>query len=361
MQRRVSIGWQLAFTILLTGAGVSCGHLPYQEAGRVVGVSCGNPEGSGNLEGAGETGRGVALRPSFRGARLDAWVHDDSDEDFRVDRFRLTSYCDALGEFVEVEGETFLPRSSLAEGGQPVPLIAVSPILGGAKGGYLECRIFGRIAAREGWASFFFFQEKTLLKPFQHATDFERILRSWSRCMIRCTDKLLARYPLDPNRLGTFGISLGGIRNVGLIAAEPRFRANVVMIAGADMASVFAQSQEHLVLRYLARRTEVAGVEAPRIYRDFKTQFVSDPGALAPEIDPESVLLFLARWDDKVPIKNGWELYHAMGRPECRTSPLGHYTSILVLPWAIRHSTGFFHRRFGAVSATDLALDAEAR
>ena len=45
-------------------------------------------------------------------------------------------------------------------------------------------------------------------------------------------------------------------------------------------------------------------------------------------------------------IASGWELYKALGRPEVRISPLGHYTSILVLPWATRNSIRFFERRF---------------
>lgn len=290
------------------------------------------------------------LRPQFLAATLEAWVHDDSEEAYRIDRFRLRTYCGVRGGFVTAEGELFVPRGVLADGAPEAPLIAVSPILGGAKGAYLECRIFGATAAERGWASFYLFQDKILLKPYQDATDFEGVLRSWTRTMIKATDALLARYPLDPSRLGTFGISLGGIRNVALVAAEPRFRANVIMIAGGELSEVFAHSQEHLVLRYLARRCEVAGVRAPQIYRDFRANLVSDPVRIASTIDPASVLLFLARWDDKVPIENGWDLYRALERPECRTSPLGHYTSILVLPWAIHHSTRFFGDRLRGVS-----------
>lgn len=352
-------------TIALLGLLVvtGCGHLPRvahrsesaptpRSVGQVDAESLTGVQSSAELHGSSAVAPGLlaGLRPQFPAVTLETWIHDDSEEAYRVDRFRLRTFCGIRGGFVTAEGELFLPRASLEGGAPEVPFIAVSPILGGAKGAYLECRIFGATAAEQGWASFYLFQDKILLKPYQDATDFEGLLRSWTRTMIKATDALLAHYPLDPERLGTFGISLGGIRNVVLAAAEPRFRANVIMIAGGELSQVFAHSQEHLVLRYLARRCEVAGVRAPQIYRDFRANFVSDPVRVASSIDPESVLLFLARWDDKVPIENGWALYEALEQPECRTSPLGHYTSILVLPWAIHHSTRFFREKLQVVA-----------
>ncbi|MEM7262345.1 MAG: hypothetical protein AAF488_10180 [Planctomycetota bacterium] len=291
----------------------------------------------------------VSLRPTFGGWNFASQVIDNrSDDVATVETFSFETYDDVAGQVVRVTGEWYRPTTI-----ERPPLIAVAPILGGAIGNYLECRIFGRLAAGEGYASYFLHQDERLLKPFEHATDLERRTRSWVRSMIKALDLLLDRYPLDETRLGSFGISLGGIRSILLAGAEPRFSAHVVCMAGGDLVRILGESRERLVREYLTLRSAALRVSRERVLSDFTANFVSDPLRIAPSVDPESVLFFVARHDDKVPTETGWLLHDALGRPECRTSPLGHYTSIVVLPWAIGHSYNFFAKRFEANRGVD--------
>ncbi len=282
------------------------------------------------------------LKPVFAGWGFESWERPDlGGHRYRVEDIRFHCYCDALGRYQTLRGQIFLPEH---EG--PFPLIVVSPILGGSKGNYLECRVLGRAAARRGYASFYLYQEKLLLKPYRDATELERHLESWVRSTIRCLDLVLEHYPVDRNKLGSFGISLGGIRNVLLMAAEPRLRANVVWMAGGGLEKMFRYSRETLVTRYLARRRETALCARERLLIDLRQNLYSDPLHVAASVDPDRMLYFLARFDNKVPVATGWDLYEALGRPETLISPLGHYSSILVLPWAIGHSFDYFERSF---------------
>ncbi|MCI0651435.1 MAG: hypothetical protein L0Z55_06090 [Planctomycetes bacterium] len=328
------------FAPLLLASG--CTHLPF-EAGGAMPPLAPLARAAAALE--------TPEFPSW-GFRISGPGADDS-ETIRHERFLFTTYDDAAGKCVVVAGEIYLPVAG--EAGRRFPLIASSPILGGAQSDYFDCRVFGRWACAEGFASYFLYQDEILLLPSSGAIAIERTLESWVEAMRKALAALLARYPLDAARLGTFGVSLGGIRTVILAAREPRFRANVVCLAGADLAAVVADSGESLVERYLARRSEALLAPPEAVVADWRANMHADPLLVAGAIAPESALLFLARFDDKVPAAAGWRLYEALGRPETRISPLGHYTSILLLPWAARHSFRFYARRFAEAEPPESA------
>ncbi len=315
------------FGVLTVLLAVGCGHLPFESTTRQPQLMA-PPE----------------LRPAFGSWGFTTEILEElSSDQFTVYRFSFETYCDVLGRTETVSGELYRPTT---EG--PHPLIAVAPILGGAVGNYIECRAFGEYSAEQDYASYYLYQDVKLLKAYEEASSLERRLRQWVRSMIKALDTISDHYPIDEQRLGTFGISLGGIRTVVLAAAEPRFKAHVVCMAGGGIPRIVDTSQEGMVLRYMRRRTEVQRVSRERIVQDFHMNLLTDPASVASAIDPSTVLMFIAEFDNKVPVETCWLLHEALGRPECRTSPTGHYTSIVVLPWAISHSYEFFARKFTA-------------
>lgn len=282
----------------------------------------------------------IYLRPPHAGwnFRITETSEDDAGERVWA-RFAFDAYDDVYGEYRTVRGELHFPS-----GDGPFPLVAVGPILGGVQAGYLDCRIFARNARRAGAASYFLFQEPHLLEPSLGASELERKLRSWVHSMIRALDLLCAEFAIDEGRLATFGISMGALRTVLLAAAEPRFRAHVFCLAGGGLDRILADSVEPLVRRYLERRSELLLADPECIVRDFRSNLVSDPLAVAASVDPDTVLMFLARNDRTVPVANGFELHRALGEPELRLSPLGHLSSLIVLPWAVRETLDFYRR-----------------
>ena len=68
----------------------------------------------------------------------------------------------------------------------------------------------------------------------------------------------------------------------------------------------------------------------------------SDPLRLAPYIDRGRVLMVIARFDRSVGTRNSVRLWNALGRPAVINLPLGHYSSILALPYLHGRALLFF-------------------
>jgi fermentation-respiration switch protein FrsA (DUF1100 family) len=147
---------------------------------------------------------------------------------------------------------------------------------------------------------------------------------------------------------------LGAIRAVLLASAEPRFTAHVLGIGGADFPSIFDDSIDRNVRRYMARRRALLGATREHVLADLARNIMTDPVIAARAVDPRQTLLFLAEQDQTVPFRNGLLLYRALGRPTLRVSPLGHYSSILLLPWVAHHSLNFYSARW---KRTDLVAE----
>ncbi|MEM7168502.1 MAG: hypothetical protein AAF581_23875 [Planctomycetota bacterium] len=287
--------------------------------------------------------REPAPRPTHLAPTFPIWsfrteAGDDKNDHYRTEKFSFVTYDDVLGDFDTVEGEIYLP---LPAADRSVPLVEVSPILAGALTGYLECRYFCRRMARRGFAGFFLYQEERLLQPHLDAVELERSLRSSTRATVKALHALVEHYPIDEDRLASFGISFGGIRNTLLAAAEPRLRANVICLAAGDLSYVISVSQEPGVRRYLAEREELTGSTQAEICADIEAHLESDPMTVAGCLDPNSLLLFFARFDDVVAPDASWRLHQALGQPAVWVVPAGHYGAVLIYPWAIDRSGEF--------------------
>ena len=71
---------------------------------------------------------------------------------------------------------------------------------------------------------------------------------------------------------------------------------------------------------------------------------LSDPMDLAHYIDPERVLLVLAKFDDAVHYEKQLELQAAMGNPESITLPTGHVSTAAYLFYLRSRVLEFFER-----------------
>lgn len=160
-------------------------------------------------------------------------------------------------------------------------------------------------------------------------------------------DWLLTHGDVDPKRLGTFGISAGGITSAMIAGGDDRFRAHVWMLAGGPMADVMAETSESSFQDYRRQTMEMTGLTAPQIRTQLRQILRTDPVRLAARVRTEDVLLVLAREDTSVPYKWGLRLWAALGYPELITTPLGHYTTFLLLPWLQTQALRFFRARFG--------------
>lgn len=242
-----------------------------------------------------------------------------------------------------VTGEYYEPLDASPE--RPVPLLQVSPILGGAESGYSASRTFAVWATQSRLAAFFLYQEESIMALDFDGGDLERRLISTTHENLQAIELMIERPEIDADRLASLGISMGAIKNVLLVAAEPRLTANVLCLVGGNFPEIIRDSREPLVLEYIRARARV-GVSKEGVVDDLSKQLVSDPLDVAPYVDPRRVLLFLASIDDKVPYRNGIALHRALGRPELHVLPVGHYTSLVFAPHVAEASFDWIVARF---------------
>jgi hypothetical protein len=269
---------------------------------------------------------------------------EETDRAYERYHFQFSTFSEVYLDFRTVSGTYY--RTLKGPAG-PAPLVLVSPILGGAKDDYLACRVFGRWAARDGFSSFYLHQDADILTGERDGLELDRLLRENILANRKTLDILIAERPeIDGRRLGSLGISLGAVKNVVLIAVEPRLIANVLCLAGGDVPRILLESRERMVMRYLRRRRLLDGLSAEEVAAELKRELLAEPMALAEFVPPERVYLFLGSFDDKVPYSTGLALRQALGRPLTEVFPLGHYTGILAAPYSASRGFAWMAERF---------------
>ena len=190
---------------------------------------------------------------------------------------------------------------------------------------------------------------RTLKIPVERDVEYlELLLRQGVVRIRQVVDWMSEQERVDPQRLGSFGISMGGIAGVLTAAVEPRLRAQVVVLAGGGIGEILTTSTDRLLSkplnRYLARRHMDRQMLARRLREEVKT----DPILLAPYVDREKLLMVIAMTDRTIGRANALRLYRALGRPRAVFLPTGHYTSYFFLPYIERLGLRFLRKRLGA-------------
>jgi hypothetical protein len=162
---------------------------------------------------------------------------------------------------------------------------------------------------------------------------------------VRALDWIETRPELDADRIGLFGISLGGIRGVLLTGLDRRVKAAALGLAGGDLAHVAAYSDEPGAARRRKDYMLKHDLTAEQLKSQLREAISFEPNDFAAHIDPQKVLLVLACFDQAVPFAKGWELRARLGKPETLLLPTGHYTAALAIPTIQWESLQFFRDR----------------
>lgn len=223
------------------------------------------------------------------------------------------------------------------------PAVLVTPIL---EGKLRVARVLSGLLLGAGFHTLVIHNPPTILAPDQQAQDVEQAFRESILDLRLAVDWLCTRPEVDPERLGSCGISLGAIRNSVLAAVEPRLQAHALLLGGADIPGILMRSIEEPVEDYRASRKEEYGVSEEELGRSLRKAFHYDNRDLMRSVDPRNVLLVLARYDRVVPYENGELLKDRLGGPETVVLPCGHYTSLPFLPFVSSRMIRFFRERF---------------
>ncbi|MDP3723718.1 MAG: hypothetical protein Q8R91_09515 [Candidatus Omnitrophota bacterium] len=224
------------------------------------------------------------------------------------------------------------------------PGILLNPILGGD---YPLERGICRFFARQGFHVALIHRKTLKISPEHDVAHLELLLRQGVLRIRQVVDWMEAHERVDPSKLGSFGVSMGGIAGVMAAAVEPRLRCHVVALAGGGIPEIVLGSPDVLLRkpreRYLAaRHLDLATMET--LLRQHVT---TDPIRLAPYVDARRLLMFIALADRTVGTTNALKLWRALGRPHVVFLPAGHYTAYLYLPYLKFASARFFREQLG--------------
>ncbi|MFM7071881.1 MAG: alpha/beta hydrolase family protein [Planctomycetota bacterium] len=152
----------------------------------------------------------------------------------------------------------------------------------------------------------------------------------------RATAWLASRPTIDPEKLGVFGISLGGITGALAATAEPRLNNVCLLLAGGDLGRIAWESKE------LAKIRE--SWQAQGGSRDEFLALLSavDPVRYGANVRGRRVLMMNARDDEVVPRACTEALWESFGRPDIHWYPGGHYSVAIHLLNALQRTASFF-------------------
>ena len=227
--------------------------------------------------------------------------------------------------------------------------LLVLPILGG---NYPIERAFCRFFSYRGVHCALVRRRTIKFAATESPEDLEALLR---RAVVRnrqVIDWLETQPSVDDARLGLFGISMGGIVGVMTAAVEPRVKALVAGLAGGSIADILCHTHDSILTRPRARYLAKQGVTLEALHRRLTDGIRTDPLRLAPYVDGHRVLTIMARLDRTIPRAERLALWRALGQPETLLLPLGHYSSIALVPYVATHALRFYRRTLGLPPTT---------
>lgn len=224
------------------------------------------------------------------------------------------------------------------------PALVFNAILGGD---YPIERALCRSLAKRGFHVALIHRKTLKVSPENNISQLEVLLRQGVFRIRQTVDWMAAQENVDPARMGSFGISMGGIASVLSAAIEPRLRAHVVALAGGGVADILMNSHDKLLTKPLALYLSRNHLDKTTVEQQLRETVKTDPVLLAPYADPKKILLFVALLDRTIGRAQALRLRKALGRPQTVFLPMGHYTSYLALPYLQYTSIRFLKQRLG--------------
>jgi len=217
----------------------------------------------------------------------------------------------------------------------PHPALVVFPILAGT---HVVSEALAKGLVRRGYLVLRMERRAFPFEEARHPDELARELAAAVRGGRRAIDWLVTRPDVDPSRLGSAGISMGGLLACLLHASDPRTRAAFVALTGGGIGELLYDTRERPVRGFRDRLIEAHGLGDRAAFLAWAKPHVRqlDPLDYAGLIDPAHVFMASGRFDRVVPAARSDALWQALGRPSRLVLPTGHYQALPFL-W---HVTG---------------------
>ena len=242
-----------------------------------------------------------------------------------------------------VHCEFFRPKRNGDEG--KMPAVIVLHILGGD---FPLARLFCNALAQKGVAALFVKmpyygpRRDPAVNRRMVSPDPRQTVEGMTQAILdirRAAAWLGSRNDIDANRLGIFGISLGGITGALAATAEPRLTNVCLLLAGGDLGKVAWDSPELAKVR----QQWLAGGGTREEFMTILGQV--DPVRYAHSIRGRRILMMNAKEDEVIPKVCTESLWQSFGQPPIHWFSGGHYSCIWHLPEALLRVQAFFEQR----------------
>ena len=239
--------------------------------------------------------------------------------------------------------ECYMPRTV-----KVAPVVVILPILDDKA--YLLERYFARYFAKRGFAALIVERVRSELITDGKQINSMLVQAVCDSCSV--LSWIQTRKEFAAGQIAVFGVSLGGINGMLLAAIDQRVRVAALGLVGGDLPSILRYSQDGawrgggITKRreeYLKRNQ----ITPEEFESELRKNIRWNPLFLAPSVNPEKVLLILARCDRVIPFEQGLKLWRAMQKPETLILASGHYSAMVYLPYLRRAIVEFFARNLG--------------
>lgn len=225
------------------------------------------------------------------------------------------------------------------------PLVIMSPILAGND---LYIREFAPFYAARGMHGVIIYRQKEIFSADRPLSDMEGHFRQTVIEMRQALDWLERQEAVDPQRIGSFAISLGAILSVILAAVDPRIRCSVFGLPAGHLAEVIMSSQDKAIRKRRKAFLEKNGWDEKRGLEELKKTIISEPMRLAGTVKPDRTLMIIGLFDRVLGFERSLSLWRALGRPQLIVLPTGHYTAYLATPYLKLVTYSFLSKQLDA-------------
>ena len=149
----------------------------------------------------------------------------------------------------------------------------------------------------------------------------------------------------DNNRVGIFGLSLGGIVGATLAGISPLVKRLYVLGAGGNLPIISLKSKRKSISIFKENSMLNNNLTEDENWLDFSKGYFRklDPLNYIENFEGKKVFMLMSPTDTTVPFKAQAQLWNALGKPEYRLYDMSHIS--MIIRWFIedrRHMTRFF-------------------
>lgn len=256
-------------------------------------------------------------------------------------RIRLNVNHSSTGSF-PINSKFYLSRKAGKR-----PAIFITPVLGGVD--IIE-QCFAYLLSLYGY-NVFITDFMPALDLNACASDFNCHDKTYKRSIVGLEElaKFAIKLPsIDGEKLGLFGMSVGGIMTCLNIKVNPRFKAAVV-IAGGGLHHVTLATSKNPVLSALKKLRKMKyHISSDEDYQMLMASHNEmDSVKVFRRAGPERILMFIATEDDHVPTSVQVETWKDLQKPKAFFLKMTHYKMVFSVPFThFNNIRGFYQEKF---------------